>query len=142
MEVAIKGRRRKPAASGKVQARRGRPPRAISVASSAGTSLLSKVEGLIASNKALSADIARVSKENDELKALLGKIERALKDSPAAQTSPAPVADPAAPARTRKGSAVKRIRRPITDPAVLDRRRAGMAKARAALAAKRTAAAA
>jgi hypothetical protein len=100
------------------------------------------VEDLIATNKALSADIARVSKENDELKALLGKIERALKDSPMAQSAPVPVAEPAVPARARKARLTKRTRRPIADPAVLDRRRAGMAKARAALAAKRAAAAA
>ncbi len=142
MAVATKARRRNSAAAPKVQARRGRPPKVISGEATAGSSLLTKVEVLVAANRDLDGQNARLSKENQVLKALLGKIEGALKDSPVAGAVPTPATASTPTRRASKPVAAKRPGRAPADPATQAKRRAALAKAREALAAKRAAAAA
>lgn len=142
MAVATKARRRKSAAAPKVQARRGRPPKVVSGEATGGSSLLTKVEVLVAANKDLDAQNARLAKDNEVLKALLAKIERALKDSPVAAASPTSASTAAPTRRARKPVGAKRTPRTSADPATQAKRRAALAKAREALAAKRAAAAA
>lgn len=102
--------------------------------------LLDGVRGLVERNAELEA-------ENRRLRLLLDEISRSLKVQPAAAaaTGDAPrrrgrppkaaaEADSEAPrrrGRPRKSAAPARVRRKITDPEVLEKRRAALAKARA-----------
>jgi len=142
MAVTTKRPRRRSASAPKAQARRGRPPRLVNREPAGGASLLTKIEVLVAANKNLNAQNARLSKENEVLTTLLGKIERALKDSSGAAASTASVTAPPRGRRASKPVAAKRTRRTRVDPTTQAKRRAALVKAREALAAKRAAAAA
>ncbi|HEV1996882.1 MAG TPA: hypothetical protein VGR61_01975 [Candidatus Dormibacteraeota bacterium] len=99
--------------------------------------LLNGVRGLVERNAELEA-------ENRRLRQLLDEISRSLKVQPATPTGeatrrrgrPPKAVDPAGDAprrrgRPRKSEAPVKVRRKITDPVVLERRRAALTKARA-----------
>lgn len=100
--------------------------------------ILRSVQTLASREAELRAANSDLHTENDRLKRLLADIQRAVRV-------------PAAPKRAARQSprvgqmkpapSIRRKRRPITDPVTLEKRRAALAKARKALAAKRAAAA-
>jgi hypothetical protein len=77
-----------------------------------------------------------VTIENKQLRSEVKRLQRELM---AVQSALAGLA-PGGRRRTSDGTRARRTRRPITDPAVLERRRAALAKARQVRAAKRAAA--
>ena len=116
--------------------RPGRPRRSTQAASTNGAArvLLAEVSALVEANEALMA-------ENALLQSVLNDVGRAISASASAPRRPGrPPASAAARTGGRPTTGPKRRRRRITDPATLERRRAGLAKARAVLAAKRAAA--
>lgn len=106
-------------------------------ASDSDRGLLNGVRGLVERNAELEA-------ENRRLRQLLDEISRSLKVQPAAAPGEAPrrrgrppkvvdasVDPPRRRGRPRKSDAALKVRRKITDPVVLEQRRAALTKARA-----------
>ena len=134
-----RSRRARRSASGTAGTRRSRQPR-LSGDDLVGQ-LSATVEQLIAENRELKRTLARVEKASagaglgDATRALSGlqrRVSRALSGDGAGRGRRRGADGTAAPVRAR---------RKITDPEVLERRRAALAKARAARAAQRQAAA-
>ena len=86
--------------------------------------IVSRAEELLAENKTLRTQVRRLERELRAVQAGLAALDGARGSR-----------------RTRAVAAVKRTRRPITDPAVLERRRQALEKARRVRAEKRAAAA-
>jgi hypothetical protein len=96
--------------------------------------LLAEVSALVEANEALMA-------ENALLQSVLNDVGRAISTSATSARRPGrPRKTAASVTGGRPTTTTRRRRRRITDPATLERRRAGLAKARAVLAAKRAAA--
>jgi hypothetical protein len=118
---------------------RSRSPRPTpSKAASPKVTLLDRIEGLVRDNASLRA-------ENDRLNALVGRIEGALgSDAPGRRRRGRPAGRPNLGPQPGSATAsrppTRKPRRPITDPVLLEKRRAALAKARKALATKRSAA--
>lgn len=87
--------------------------------------LVGRAEDVLAENKILRAQVSRLERELRAVQAGLAALDGARGGR-----------------RTRAATATKRTRRPITDPAVLERRRQALEKARRVRAEKRAAAAA
>lgn len=102
-------------------------------------SLLQRIESLVAENAALRSDNATLVEEVHTLQASFKQIERALGPSPRRLSGGS--ANPRTALRRRRQSKpiTRRARKPITDPLVLEKRRAALDKARKVLAAKRAA---
>lgn len=111
---------------------RGRPrgsrnatSRRLAIPAAKDASLLSSIETLVARNREL-AD------ENARLRALVDAIAKSVKSETPGAGASRTVAHRRRPGRPRKVAAVpKRTRKKITDPVVLEKRREALAKARA-----------
>ena len=107
---------------------RGRPRKTTGPAAESDRHLLDGVRGLVERNAVLEA-------ENRRLRGLLDEISKSLRTTPAVAAAPAAEGDAAAPrrrGRPRKNpEAPVRERRKITDPEVLEKRRAALTRARA-----------
>jgi hypothetical protein len=125
--------------------RRGRPPKATVAKTTRRRSTngrrrrqqsgLTRTVALLSSVTSLVRDNEFLSRENNRLRSMIDEVGKAIQrlTAPAPTTRGRRKATATADGRPRK-------RRRITDPAVLERRRAGLAKARQVLAAKRAAA--
>jgi len=106
---------------------RGRPRKTAGPPAETDRRLLDGVRGLVERNALLEA-------ENRRLRSLLDEISKSLRISPAAAGTAATVVGeaPRRRGRPRKNpDAPVRVRRKITDPEVLEKRRSALAKARA-----------
>jgi len=101
--------------------------------------VLEGVESLVSANATLRVVNARLRAENDRLKALLLQIRKALGRTSVAAPGAAQTRSTRAPGPARRPPP-RRLRKPITDPVLLERRRTALARAREALARKRAAA--
>lgn len=115
--------------------RRGRPAKRRTRTSSNGAAgaLLSQVTDLVRANEALTA-------ENRRLQSALSDIGATVNRFGGTSTVGRRRGRPPASASRAAGTNGRRRRRRVTNPETLERRRAGLAKARAVLAAKRAAA--
>jgi hypothetical protein len=95
--------------------------------------LVAGIESVVSENRALRARVA-------ELEGFIAAIERALSGRSAVASSPRAVDPVATLRRRRRPATIVKASRANSDPTLLEKRRAAMAKARAALAAKRAAA--
>jgi hypothetical protein len=104
---------------------RGRPRKNPAAPAESDRRLLDGVRGLVERNSLLEA-------ENRRLRELLDQISRSLRAPSAAGGAPGPAGDaPRRRGRPPKTPAPTRPRRKITDPEILEKRRAALTKARA-----------
>ena len=107
---------------------RGRPRKTTSAAAETDRGLLDGVKSLVERNAVLEA-------ENKRLRTLLDEISRSLRTTPPARATATAASATDAPrrrGRPRKNpEAPVKVRRKITDPVVLEKRRSALAKARA-----------
>jgi hypothetical protein len=137
--TAVSRGRRRPRNTTNAKPRSGVAPRPTSPAAAVANEMAARIAALIAAEKDLTAQNARLSRENEVLKSWLAKIERALGESPDfASTEPSAAAGRRAPG-ARELTVTRRTQRTVSNPAISAKRRASLAKAREALAAKRAA---
>jgi hypothetical protein len=117
-----------------------RSPGADGAATTSAVDIASRIKSLIAANRKLTAQNARLSREVEVLTSGLAKIERTLNQSGVPAPSTTTAAGPTPASRVKKRAAAKPARRASVDSPTLAKRRASLARAREALAAKRAAA--